>query len=43
MAQDTSFVKENYSTSKNLTQRISLHEKYSTNKMGFKNDMIPLK
>ena len=37
MAQDTSFVKENYSTSKNLTQRISLHEKYSTNKMGFKN------
>lgn len=37
MAQDTTFVKENYSTSKNLTQRISLHEKYSTNKMGFKN------
>ncbi len=34
---DTTIVKQQYATSDNLTSRISIHEKYSTNKMGFGN------
>lgn len=34
---NTKLVKEQYSTSGNLSTRISIHNKYSTNKMGFGN------
>ena len=34
---DKSSVKEQYNTSKNLSTRISIHDKYSTNKQGFGN------
>lgn len=37
---DTSIVKQQYSTANNLNTRISIHEKYSTNKMGFGNWII---
>jgi len=32
---DTAFVKHQYATADNLSTRISIHDKYSTNKMGF--------
>ena len=34
---DVSVVKQQYATANNLNTRISIHEKYSTNKMGFGN------
>ena len=34
---DISVVKQQYSTANNLNTRISIHDKYSTNKMGFGN------
>lgn len=34
---DASVVKQQYATANNLNTRISIHEKYSTNKMGFGN------
>ncbi len=34
---DISVVKQQYATANNLNTRISIHEKYSTNKMGFGN------
>ena len=34
---NTNTVKNQYETSKNLNARISIHDKYSTNKMGFSN------
>ena len=34
---DTSIVKKQYATANNLNTRISIHDKYSTNKMGFGN------
>lgn len=34
---DTSFVKEQYATANNLSKRISIHDQYSTNKLGFGN------
>ncbi len=34
---DTAAVKQQYATSQNLSTRISIHEKYSTNKQGFGN------
>ena len=34
---DKTFVQNQYSTSKNLNTRISIHDKYSTNKQGFGN------
>lgn len=34
---DTSVVKQQYATARNLNTRISIHDKYSTNKMGFGN------
>ena len=37
---DTSVVKQQYATANNLNTRISIHEKYSTNKMGFGNWII---
>lgn len=37
---DTSIVKQQYSTANNLNTRISIHEKYSTNKIGFGNWII---
>lgn len=37
---DISIVKKQYSTANNLNTRISIHEKYSTNKMGFGNWII---
>lgn len=37
---DTSVVKQQYVTANNLNTRISIHEKYSTNKMGFGNWII---
>lgn len=37
---DTSVVKQQYDTANNLNTRISIHEKYSTNKMGFGNWII---
>ncbi len=40
MAQEALLEKENYKTSKNLEDRISLHDKYSTNKQGFTNFII---
>ena len=37
---DVSVVKQQYATSQNLNTRISIHDKYSTNKMGFHNWII---
>ena len=37
---DKSVVKQQYATAENLNTRISIHEKYSTNKMGFGNWII---
>ena len=37
---DTSVVKQQYATSNNLNTRISIHDKYSTNKMGFGNWIV---
>lgn len=37
---DTSVVKQQYATANNLNTRISIHEKYSTNKMGFGNWIV---
>ena len=37
---DTSVVKQQYATANNLNTRISIHDKYSTNKMGFGNWII---
>ena len=37
---DISTVKQQYSTANNLNRRISIHEKYSTNKMGFGNWIV---
>ena len=37
---DISVVKQQYATANNLKTRISIHEKYSTNKMGFGNWII---
>lgn len=37
---DISVVKQQYATANNLNTRISIHEKYSTNKMGFGNWII---
>ena len=37
---DTSVVKQQYATANNLNRRISIHDKYSTNKMGFGNWII---
>ena len=34
---DTSVVKQQYATANNLSKRISIHNKYSTNKLGFGN------
>lgn len=34
---ETNVVKKQYQNSKNLNMRISIHDKYSTNKMGFGN------
>lgn len=37
---DTSVVKQQYATANNLNTRISIHDKYSTNKMGFGNWIV---
>lgn len=37
---DTVIVKRQYATAKNLNTRISIHDKYSTNKMGFGNWIV---
>lgn len=37
---DISVVKQQYSTANNLNTRISIHDKYSTNKMGFGNWIV---
>lgn len=37
---DTMVVKQQYATAKNLNTRISIHDKYSTNKMGFGNWIV---
>ena len=37
---DTAIVKQQYATAKNLNTRISIHDKYSTNKMGFGNWIV---
>lgn len=37
---DTSDVKQQYATANNLNTRISIHDKYSTNKMGFGNWIV---
>ena len=37
---DTSVVKQQYATANNLNTRISIHDKYSTNKVGFGNWII---
>ena len=37
---DTTVVKQQYATAKNLNTRISIHDKYSTNKMGFGNWIV---
>ena len=37
---DKSLVKQQYATANNLITRISIHEKYSTNKMGFGNWIV---
>jgi ubiquinone/menaquinone biosynthesis C-methylase UbiE len=37
---DISVVKQQYATANNLSKRISIHDKYSTNKMGFGNWIV---
>lgn len=37
---DAAAVKSQYNTSNNLNTRISIHDKYSTNKMGFGNWIV---
>lgn len=37
---NTSFVKQQYATANNLSTRISIHDKYSTNKTGFGNWIV---
>jgi len=37
---DTTAVKQQYATANNLNTRISIHDKYSTNKMGFGNWIV---
>lgn len=37
---DTDFVKQQYAAADNLKTRISIHDKYSTNKMGFQNWIV---
>lgn len=37
---DTAIVKQQYATAKNLNTRISIHDKYSINKMGFGNWIV---
>lgn len=37
---DASIVKRQYATSNNLNTRISIHDKYSTNKIGFRNWIV---
>lgn len=37
---DESVVKQQYATSNNLNTRMSIHDKYSTNKMGFRNWIV---
>lgn len=37
---DTSVVKQQYETANNLNTRISIHDKYSTNQMGFRNWIV---
>ena len=37
---DTSVVKQQYATANNLSTRISIHDEYSTNKMGFGNRIV---
>lgn len=37
---DTSVVKKQYASADNLNTRISIHDKYSTNKMGFGNWIV---
>ena len=37
---DMSVVKQQYATANNLSKRISIHDKYSTNKMGFGNWIV---
>lgn len=37
---DTAVVQQQYATANNLNTRISIHDKYSTNKMGFRNWIV---
>ena len=37
---DASVVKQQYATANNLSTRISIHDKYSTNKIGFGNWIV---
>lgn len=37
---DTMIVKHQYTNANNLNTRISIHDKYSTNKMGFDNWIV---
>lgn len=37
---DSSVVKRQYATENNLSTRISIHDKYSTNKIGFGNWIV---
>ena len=37
---DVSIVKQQYANANNLNTRISIHDKYSTNKMGFGNWIV---
>ena len=39
---DRSVVEQRYATATNLQTRISIHDKYSTNKMGFGNWIFPI-
>lgn len=37
---DAAIVKQQYASANNLSTRISIHDKYSTNKMGFGNWIV---
>lgn len=37
---DSTVVKQQYATANNLNTRISIHDKYSTNKIGFGNWIV---
>ena len=39
---DVQVVKQQYATANNLNTRISIHDKYSTNKIGFGNWIISI-